>query len=175
MRMWRIATPAAVLTLLLAAVPAAASCALPIPIDQALRDSDSVFVGTVEGLANGGRTASFLVDEVWRGPDLPARTAVAGGPEGSGVTSIDRSWEPGAKYLVFASVVNGKLADNACSNTQIWSDDLAALRPSDARPAADPSESTTPGLPGPLLIVVGVVAAVGLVSFLAFRSRPPSA
>ena len=173
MRIWRIATPAAVLTLLMAAAPAAASCAPPIPIDQALRDSDSVFVGTVGGLANGGRTANFVVDEVWRGPDLAARTAVAGGPEGNAITSIDRSWEPGATYLVFASVVNGKLADNACSNTQIWTDDLAALRPSDARPAGDPTD-TSPGLPGTLLVVVGVVAAVVVVSLLAFRSRKPS-
>lgn len=175
MRMWRIATPAAVLTLLLATAPAAASCAPPIPIEQALSNSDSVFVGTIVGLANADRDATFAVDEVWRGPDLAAEVVAHGGPGGNGASSVDRTWEAGAKYLVFASIADGQLTDNSCSTTQIWSDDLAALRPSDARPPGDPNDSTTPGLPGALVVVIGVVAALGLVSFLVFRSRPPRA
>lgn len=173
--MWRIATLAAVLTLLMAAAPAAASCAPPIPIAQALSDSDSVFVGTIVGLANADRDATFSVDEVWRGPDLAAQVVARGGPGGNGASSVDRTWQAGAKYLVFASIADGQLTDNSCSNTQIWTDDLAALRPSDARPAGDATDDTSPGLPGTLLVVVGVVAAVVVVSLLAFRSRPPRA
>jgi len=169
MRMWRIATLAAAGALLVGAVPAVASCALPIPIDQALRESDSVFVGSVVGLANAGRTATFAVDEVWRGPDLPARVVVHGGPDGNMFTSADRTWEAAAAYLVFASIVDRQLTDNACSNTQTWSDDLAGLRPTNARPPGDPSDSTTGGLPDTLLVVIGVVAALGLVSFAVFR------
>ncbi len=156
--------------ILVGTMPAAASCAPPHPIEEALSGSDSVFVGTVVGLANGNRIATFAVDEVWRGPDLPARTVVRGSPEENGITSVDRSWEAGGKYLVFAAVVNGDLADNACSNTQIWSDDLAARRPSDARAPTDSGDSGSPGgLPSTLLLAVGMLAAIGLVSVLVFR------
>ena len=170
MRMLRTATLAAVAALLIGAMPAAASCALPVPIEQALREADSVFVGSVIRLANGDRTATIAVDEVWRGPDLAAQVVVHGGPDEEMFTSVDRTWEAGATYLVLASIVDDQLSDNACSNTQPWSDDLRALRPSDTRPPGDPTDSgTTAELPGALLVVVGVVAALGLVSFLVFR------
>ncbi|MEX0625943.1 MAG: hypothetical protein WD402_05320 [Chloroflexota bacterium] len=170
MRKLGVALLAAAAGMVMGAMPAAASCAPPVPIDQALRDADSVFVGTVVGLENAGRTASFAVDEVWRGPDLPARAMVNGGPDGNAITGVDRSWEANGKYLVFASVVNAELTDNACSNTQIWSGDLAALRPSDARPPADSTDSgTAGGLPGRLLLVIGMLVTIGLVSVLVFR------
>lgn len=156
-------------------MPAAASCAPPVPIDQALRDSDSVFVGTVQGIADGGRTATFAVDEVWRGPDLPARVVVQGGPDGNGVTSIDRTWEAGGLYLVFASTANSRFTDNACSNTQLWSEELTGLRPSDARPPSDAADGGGTGVSGPLLALLGAIAVIGLVGFVAFRNRPRSA
>jgi hypothetical protein len=166
---------AAVAGMLMSVVPVAASCAPPVPIDEALRTSDSIFVGTVAGLANQGRTATFAVDEVWRGPDLPARAVVNGGPEGNGFTSVDRSWEAGAKYLVFASVDDGELTDNACSNTQIWADDLAAHRPADARPPDDATDGDATGVGGPLLALIAAAAVIGIVGYFAFRNRPHSA
>ena len=175
MRKLSVALLAATAGMVIGTMPAAASCAPPIPIDQALRDSDSVFVGTVDGLANGGRTANFVVDEVWRGPDLPARTVVDGGPDGNAITSIDRTWEPGAKYLVFAAVANGKLTDNACSNTQIWTDDLAAHRPTDARSPDDATDTGGTGISGPLLTLLAAIGVIGVVGFVAFRNRPRSA
>ncbi len=175
MRKLRVALLAATAGMLIGTMPAAASCAPPIPIDQALRDSDSVFVGTVDGIANGGRTANFVVDEVWRGPDLPARTVVDGGPDGNAITSIDRSWEANGKYLVFASVDDGKLTDNACSNTQIWTDDLAAHRPTDARPPSNATESSGTGTSGPLLALFAAIGVIGAVAFVAFWKWPRSA
>lgn len=155
--------------LVLGVGPVAASCAPPAPIGEALRTSDSIFVGTVAGLANEGRTATFAVGEVWRGPDLPVRTVVNGALDDVGFTSVDRTWEPGARYLVFASVVAGKLTDNACSNTQIWTDDLAAKRPTDARPPSDAIEEGDAGLGGPLLVLIAAGAVIGTVGFIAFR------
>jgi len=170
MRRLRNAFLAVAATLVAGSMPAAASCAPPIPIAQALRDSGSIFIGTVVRLANANRTATFEVDEVWVGPDLPAQTVVHGGAETDMFTSVDRTWEANRRYLVFASPVDGQLTDNACSNSQIWSDDLEALRPTDARPPADPNDNGTAGaLPLPVLVVIGVLGAIGLVSFLAFR------
>jgi len=168
--MVRTACLAAAAALVIGAMPAAASCAPPIPIDQALRDADTVFIGSVVGLANADRRATFAVDEVWRGPDLPAQVVVHGGPDGDMFTSVDRTWETDGRYLVFGLMVEGQLTDNACSNTQLWSDDLAPLRPSDARPPLDQAEgATTGGIPGTVLVVIGVFGAIGLVSLLVFR------
>jgi hypothetical protein len=166
---------AAIAGMLMSVVPTAASCLPPVPIDEALRSSDSIFVGTVAGLANQGRTATFAVDEVWRGPDLPARAVVNGGPEGNTFTSVDRTWEAGAKYLVFASVVDTRLTDNACSNTQIWTDELAVHRPTDARPPSDATdEGSETGIGGPLLALILTIALIGIVGYIAFRNRPQS-
>lgn len=170
MRILQAASLAATMALLVGPMPAAASCAGPIPMAEALRKADSVFTGSVVGTANTGRTATVAVDEVWRGPDLPARVVVQGGPDGNVATSIDRTWEAGGRYLVFAAIVDSQLTDNACSSTQIWSDELEALQPSDARPPSDSGPSgTSGGLTGPWLAIVGAVAAIGAVSFLAFR------
>ena len=170
MRMLRTAWLVAAAALLLGAMPAAASCMPPIPIAQALAQADSVFVGSVIGLANSNRTATLNVDEVWRGPDLPAHAVVHGGGEGDMFTGVDRTWEAEGTYLVFASIVDGQLTDNACSTTQPWSGELDALRPSDARPPGDPTDlDTSGGLPGTLLVVIGAFGAIGLVSLLVFR------
>ena len=173
MRKLGVALLAAVATMVMGTMPAAASCAPPLPIAQALRDSDSVFVGMVVGLAD--RTATFAVDEVWRGPDLPNRVVVIGGPDGNATTSIDRSWEANGNYLVFASVVDAKLTDNACSNTQIWTDDLAAHRPTDARAPNDATDTGGTGISGPLLTLLAAIGVIGVVAFVAFRNRPRSA
>ena len=66
MRVLRTASCAAAVGLLLGAVPAAASCVGPVPMEESLRAADSVFVGSVVGLANADRTATFAVDQVWR-------------------------------------------------------------------------------------------------------------
>lgn len=172
-KMLRIASLTAAATLVTGIPPAVGSCLPPMPIEQALRESGSVFVGTVVGLADADRTANFDVDEVWVGPDLPARAVVHGGPEGDTFTSVDRTWEANGRYLVFASVVDGQLTDNACSNTQSWSDELEALRPPDAQPPEAATDSgTTGGLPATALVVIGGLVALGLVSVLAFRRGP---
>jgi hypothetical protein len=131
--------------------PARASCVEPIPIAQALDEARTVFVGTVTDLQYGGRVATFIVDDVWKG-DVSGSVVVNGGPglseleaanaQGQDVvTSVDRTYETGGRYLVVSHGNDGDvLLDNACSITQPFSSDLDQYRPESA--AAPPGAAT---------------------------------
>jgi hypothetical protein len=126
---------------------AAASCALAPSVSAALQQADTVFVGTVSSTENRDRTATFLVSEIWRGPNVTPLVKVHGGPDDRAVTtSVDRTYQEGTRYLVVARRVGGVLVDTACSATQPWNAGLAALRPPDAHPPVD--ERPTSGPPG---------------------------
>lgn len=115
------------------------------PLRQSLAESDIAFVGTVVALDHDGRTATFRVEDVWKGV-LPETVVVHGGPgiaaiekasrKGQGVaTSVDRLYSAGTRYLVLPYGRSGHvLLDNACTNTQPYTDDLAGLRPPGAHP-----------------------------------------
>jgi len=45
-----------------------ADCAIPPPVDAAVRDGENVFVGTVTALAAQDRWAKVRVEEVWKVP-----------------------------------------------------------------------------------------------------------
>ncbi len=137
----------------------------------ALDLGESVFLGTVVGLADSDRTATFAVAEVWRGPDLPAQVLVHGGVEGFGIafTSNDRTWEAGVEYLVFAEVEGNQLSSNACNLTQPWSEGLAAVRPTDARPPTDAADLGSAGIPIAWLVALGAAAGVLIISVFMFR------
>ena len=142
-----------ILTLALASlgwiVPAraAASCALAPSVSDALQQADTVFVGTVTSTENRNRTATFLVSEIWRGPNVTPLVKVHGGPNDRATsTSVDRTYQEGTRYLVVARRVGDALVDDACSATQPWNAGLAALRPPGAHPPVD--ERPTSGPPG---------------------------
>lgn len=132
-----LALPLALALLPALATGASASCLFDDrPVEDRLAEFPYVFVGDVMETTDEGRTARFAVDEVWVG-SLGAEVVVHGGPEqplgGPTVgTSNDRSWNEGARYLVFAGVEDRGLTDNACSPTREWDDELAAARPADA-------------------------------------------
>ena len=148
--------------LLLTAGPASASCAPPPPPDQALSQSDLVFVGTVTELANRDRWAVFRVEDVWKGDAGGEQVEVRGGPAdpGNGVgaaTSVDRTYQRGVRYLVYARAVTAGSAaidygagarwtDNACSLTRVYDPSLEQLRPATA-PPADPGRPPTSDTP----------------------------
>ncbi|MGH2454686.1 MAG: hypothetical protein ACRDHD_00285 [Candidatus Limnocylindria bacterium] len=157
--------------LLLAAVasPAAASCMAPPDPPEHLAMADVVFVGTVTRLANGDRDATFAVQEQWKGLPLAAVAIVHGGgtPDPNSFTTVDRTFELGRRYLVAAGTVDGRLSDNACSATQLWSAELATLRPPNAwMPETEPADG---GPPLQVLIAIGAVAMVAFGAALAFR------
>jgi hypothetical protein len=152
---------------------AAASCAEPPPLARHLGQADVVFVGTVVNLRNDDRAATFAVSEVWSGPELPAMVTVHGGPDEPGLmTSVDRSYQGGVKYLVAASLVDGTITDNTCSATRAWDESLAALRPAEARPPIETAASSDPdSLPAVPLAMAALVALFAVGSVLAFRIR----
>lgn len=168
----RLGTFAAVgLVLLGAALPAAASCvADERTVDQQIADADIVFVGTVIEVTNKNRTAIFRVEEVWKGPSLPERVKVAGGPETSNaVTSVDRYFDQGVRYLVFPLGDPSEFTDNSCSPTRKWADDLAAHRPlgTAASPGPEPSTESPEANPessGPPVLETSPSAAEPLVA-----------
>ncbi|MGH2995082.1 MAG: hypothetical protein ACRDM9_02065 [Gaiellaceae bacterium] len=170
---------------------ARADCAQLGPLEQTLAAAEVVFVGTVTGLENDSRTATFRVEEVWKGR-LGETVVVNGGAsfqeleraESQGYrlfTSVDRTFEIGARYLVVPFGTAGKvLADNACSGTQPYRSELDSFRPSAAsaptsrpeRPAASiPSEPTGGAGWSVVGLAVGSVAVAGAAAWLLVRSR----
>lgn len=167
---------AAAAVLLGSSNPAAASCAVP-PLEDWIRSSDVAFVGTIVQLANGDRWATVNVEEIWHGPDLAPVVEVRGGPAGNVASSVDRTYGVG-RYLFAVSVAEGVLQDGACSATTEWTEDLAKLRPADARrpsapidSAPEPTSGTSPLAPVVVAaaMVVAVVALFGSVALLARR------
>lgn len=182
-------TALAMALVLLTAGPAHASCAEPIPIDQSLAEAETVFVGTVTGLDFAGRVATFEVQEVWKG-DVEAQVVVNGGPalaelraaraQGQDVaTSVDRTYEFGVQYLVVSHGSDGSaLADNSCSNTQPYTDELDQYRPASAHvpeplPPTVQVETADEGLNVWLLVglAVAAVGVVGAITAIAVRRR----
>ena len=147
---------------------ALADCMMPPPIEEAATTADIVFVGTVAQTMNRNSWANVEVTEVWRGPDQPRAVVVKGGPPGNAATSVDRAFETGVTYLFFpyADPELG-LADNSCSSTTPWTEDLDALRPAVTRePIGAEPEAGGFDLGG-ILVPLGVAVIVGGALFLA--------
>ena len=160
--------------------PASASCAMPPPLEEAVAAAPIAFVGTAEDVRDG-TVARFRVEEVWAGPDL-VEVTIHGGPGGGAVTSVDRSFEEGERYLVLPYADGAELRDNSCTSTQVWSEELAELRPADARmvdatavegqPAYPrPDDGRSSGLPLALATLAAVVLVAGGAWGLVRRNR----
>lgn len=177
--------------------PAAASCITLPPLGEALAAAPVAFVGTVVETRHDGRTATFEVEEVWKG-SVGARVVVNGGPEidamgaaevnGGGVaTSVDRAYETGVPYLVVPAGARGNvMTDNACSSTQPYTAALASHAPPGATPPADGGNVLSPSGLVPtashddgvqtwhlVLVVLGMATVVALAFTIARRSRRP--
>lgn len=128
-----VAALATITLVVLATVTAAASCVpdeRPVPVE--VTEAEIVFVGTVLDVENSRRTARMRIEEIWKGPELGEQVVVHGGPEDASASSVDRHWEPGARYLVFPRRDDGRLEDDVCSPTTPWEPQLATFRPDDA-------------------------------------------
>jgi hypothetical protein len=165
---------------------AAASCITLPPLDVALAAAPVAFVGTVVETKHDGRTATFEVEEVWKG-SVGARVVVNGGPEIDAITSVDRAYETGVRYLVVPAGARGNvMTDNACSSTQPYTAALASRAPSGAAPPADGGNvSASSGLTATasreggvqpwliVLVVLGTATVVVLTFTIARRGRRP--
>ena len=180
-RSWLVAVVVVAAPVLLAG-PASASCMLDErSLDERLAEAPIAFVGTVTGVRNADRVARFRVEEIWKGPELPAETVVAGttepeAPPGAPVaaTSVDRTWSVGVRYLVMPRLADaGELIDDACSATQEWREEFAASRPADATVLDDESPADpSGGAPwGWVALGAGVVAVASLGAVVVRRSR----
>ena len=168
----RVAAGVAALAFLLTPSVALADCMMPLPVKEAALKADILFVGTVTETTHNNSWASVAVEEVWRGPDLPAAVVVKGGPGGDAITSVDRSFQAGVKYLFFPYAdEQGALADNSCTNTMEWSADLAQIRPAEVRQPLGTTEEAggfdLGGVVAPLgvaLLVAGGLLVAGLLA-----------
>jgi hypothetical protein len=136
-----------VAALLVLPAPVLADCQMAPPIEEAVTTSELVFVGTVTAVANGGRSVSVRVEEIWRGGDMPPAVTVLGGTDPARPMEDDRTFEAGVRYIFLPVVVDGRMIDNICSATTPWVDDFAAVRPADA---LTPGPPDPPAAPGPL-------------------------
>jgi hypothetical protein len=140
--------------LVVAPAPALADCQPAPPIEEAVRTSEVVFVGTVTALDNGGRSATVQVEEVWRGGEMPPTVTVLGGTDPGRAMEDDRVFEVGVRYVFVPFVIDGRLVDNVCTATTAWVDDFAAVRPAGVQ---TPTRSAAPAS-GPL----SAIADLGL-------------
>lgn len=164
-----------------------ASC-LELPaVPVAMSDAETVFVGTVTSAEYLDRVATFQVEEIWKG-DIGANVVVTGGPsvrelEAAAargedlVTSVDRSYAVGTRYLVVSHGSDGDvLLDNQCSVTQVYSADLDQYRPDTALIVTQtgdptPTVSTEAAVNYGLIVGLGVaVIGIGVAAF-AIRNR----
>jgi hypothetical protein len=163
-----------------------ASCAGGGPGSPSLGDriaaAQTVFVGTVVYTSDQDRVARVKVESVWRGPALPAYVDVHGSPVSGPftVSSIDRHYQSGTRYLFVPANANPPFDDNSCSLTQPYTADLGAYAPSDARaPVPATFSDYIQNFVGqnawviPLLVVL--LAAFALAAVIRMRRRRPRA
>jgi hypothetical protein len=165
---------ATTLAVALSLVPAtaAASCGEMPPVDEHLSAAEIVFVGTVVSLTNLDRTALVDVHEVWAGAALPAQVTVHGGMDDpQAMTSTDRTYTAGVRYLFAVTMQDDRMSDDACTATREWTAELADLRPETVATPPPLESGPGAGIPATAIAIAGAVLLIGLVSVLAFRSR----
>ena len=143
---------------------ALASCAVR-PVDGALSQPVQL-VGRVVDRERG--VTRFRVEEVWAGPDLAPTVWIETGQRARGSdSSSDLHPEAGQRYLVGAS---DRLGTNLCTAALITDDsELAALRPSAVRTAAD--DGLAGEGPRPPVLLPGLAVVLGGLMVLGLRRR----
>ncbi len=158
--------------------PALADC-MPAPgLEQAIGESDRVFVGTVASVEHDGRSAMVEVRDVWRGAEMAATVTVVGGQDPAQPMEDDRTFEAGITYLFLPSLIDGRMVDSICSATTPWTESLVALRPVDAHTPASAEEAVATGLPAivreltlPVLTAALIAGAALTIAFVVARWR----
>ena len=175
MARWLSALAIGALAALWAAIPAEASCAGPPVLSDQLDAAKVVFVGTVVSTTDGGRLARVKVEGIWKGPSLPVHVQVSGSPAAgsSAVTTVDRKYVAGQRYLFVPVNDQSPFQDNSCTATQPYTSSLAAYSPADPRQpdataASDPEPDGYSWLPLTVVVIVVLMlaAAASTVIFL---------
>ncbi len=125
----------AMTTVIVPGRPASASCVEVPDLESGYESAEVVFIGRVVELTNLNRTATVELEEVWKGPEMPAVVTVNGGPDEQDVqTSVDRDFELGT-YVFFPLNQSPPFQDNACTLTQRTTSALDAIAPNREEPA----------------------------------------
>jgi hypothetical protein len=151
---------------------AQASCAMLPSLQEQISTAPLVFVGTVVSTSDDDRVAHVRVESIWKGPTLSAYVDVHGSPvSGFNVhSSIDRTYRAGERDIFVLFSDRAPYQDNSCSATHLYTAEIAAFAPADARPPAPvtPVEEAQNwliqfGLPvGVALVVIAAAAFIGL-------------
>jgi hypothetical protein len=157
---------------------------LPTGLAEGIADADLVVVGTVVSTRSHHRVATVHREEQWKGHVAPTFEVFGGPADGHVITSVDRTFTVGERYLLVArepaahgepSTFGGRYEDTQCSSTRRWTEALAryrpatatvtrdqhatGLRPSPADPVPDPPSSPRLWLLGMTAFAACVVAA----------------
>lgn len=139
-------------------------------LEERIADAPVVFVGTATEVTNRDRTATFDVHEIWKragdAAEIGAQVVVHGGPdEANAGTSVDRSWQPGQRYLVFPRFEDGRFVDDICTSTRPWTGEMTDARPSGARDVeTDADDRIVTELPIPWIAAGVSVLVLSLVA-----------
>lgn len=112
------------LVVFVVAGPASASCAEPPIFAQGFGAAPLVFTGTVVSTESSDRVAHVAVDAIWKGDETAAEVTVYGTPDpfpGGGfmsISSIDRTFQMGVRYVFFPVTVSDPYEENSCTLTQ---------------------------------------------------------
>ena len=166
----------AALTLALAAAmamatPALAACGLTA---ESVAKAPVSFVGLLADASADGSTATFEVQEIWRGGGLVVGKAVVVDTTNSlQRLELPPSGVPPSSYLVLATTVGGQLhTGDSCEIFPFpWDASYAAFRPADAPP---PGESSTAdvAIPGAVVAAGAALLLLAVVGVVAFRRGP---
>jgi hypothetical protein len=103
-----------------------ASCVGPVSLPDQLQAAGLVFVGTAQATSDGDRVAWVRVESIWKGPDIVQYVSVHGSPvSGPSVSSVDRRYQSGTRYLFVLYSADQPLQNNSCSGTQPYTAELA--------------------------------------------------
>lgn len=163
------------LSFLAAAVPHAAhaSCAPAPSLAARLAAAPVAFVGTVTDTSGSNRLATVHVEEIWKGSVPAAEVQMDGTVEGTGVvTSADRTYTAGRRYLFLPGTTTSPFRDIDCSGTVPYTPAVAALRPASALAPSTPRDEALGRYWILALVGTGVVAlAAGLAYAITMRRR----
>ena len=146
----------------------AATCG---PAAGIISTASVVFVGTLTTVDATGSQATFAVEEVWKGDDVPSEVTVSGSAG---------QWlppNPAARYLVLAKAIGGTLrADGSeCHQAYAWDNSMAVQRPATAHPPVGGSTDAGVEVPFEVLLFGGIVLLVAGISFVAFKGTGAAA
>ena len=137
---------------------ASASCAAPPPV------SPLVFTGTVVSTERDGLVAKVRTDD-------GRRVEVVGTPSTTGMTSVDRTFEVGARYEFHPLNETSPFQDNACTDTHVIAAPTTTAKATPDAARRQPASGDGPSGAGTVAAIGGTGAAIVLVAALVIWRR----